>query len=100
MALRKVPGSRNYRADDGGFKEIMQSPGMSKGMVEIAGKLEGNASAVGDSTYESGPTTVRVGWSNELRQGAFVREVTPHWRDSRDAILLRVTAAMQIRNRP
>lgn len=96
--FRKVPGARNYYANDNGFKEIANSPGMSKAMQDVAKNLEGNAEAVGDSTYESGPTPVRAGWNNETRAGAFVREVVPHWRDSRDAILLRVTQAMTIRS--
>jgi len=80
-----------------GLKQIGQSPGMAKAALEVAQRLAGNANAVGDSTYEASSTTVTAGWANEKRSGALVRESEPHWRDWRDAVLLRVADAMRVR---
>lgn len=99
MALHRVPGSRHYKADDDGLRQIGSSTAMSAAVVAVAERLAGNAQAVGDGDYDAKPSTVTVGWQNERRSGAVVRESNPHWRDSRDAILLRVTAAMEVRGR-
>ena len=99
MALRRVPGSRNYRADDDGLRQIGQSAAMGTEMVSVAERIAGNAEAVGSGDYEAKPATVTVGWQNERRRGAVVRESDPDWRDSRDAILVRVLQAMEVRGR-
>lgn len=99
MALHRVPGSRNYWADDDGFKEIALSDDMRSAVLDIANDLAGNAEAVGDSTYEAKSTIVRSGWQNERRQGASVDETKVAWEDARDAILIRTADAMKIRNR-
>lgn len=91
--------SRNYVAVNKGFSEIAMDSPMKRAMLAVGKQLEGNANAVGESTYEAESTIVRVGWDNEPRQGAVVRETKAHWRDARDAVLVRVTRAMQIRNR-
>lgn len=92
-------GLNKYKADDYGLRKIAQSPGMAKATLEVAQRLAGNANAVGDSTYQAASSTVTAGWANEKRAGAVVRESEPHWRDWRDGILLRVTAAMKVRKR-
>lgn len=99
MALRRVPGSRNYRADDRGLKEIGKSPGMAAFVLAVGQRMAGNANAVGDSKYSAAGTTVRAGWDNEPRAGVRVFEVEHHWRDSRDAILVRVAESMKVRGR-
>lgn len=91
--------SRTYIADDGGLAEIAMDSPMKKVTLDVAEKMAGNANAVGESTYDAESTIVRAGWNNEPRQGAVVKEVTRHWRDSRDAVLVRVTQNMAIRNR-
>lgn len=88
-----------YKPDDYGLRKIAQSPDMAKATLEVARRLAGNANAVGDSKYEAVSSTVTAGWANEKRAGAVVRESEPHWRDWRDGILLRVTAAMRARKR-
>lgn len=91
--------SRMYTADDRGLAEIAMQAPMRKVTLDVAEKIKGNANAVGESTYDAESTIVRSGWNNEPRQGAVVKETTRHWRDSRDAVLIRVTQAMAIRNR-
>lgn len=88
-----------YTPDDYGLAKIATSPGMAKATLEVAQRMAGNANAVGDSTYEAAGMTVTAGWANEKRSGAVVRESEAHWRDSRDAILLRVRDAMKVRKR-
>jgi hypothetical protein len=99
MALHRVPGSRRYQAEDRGFREIGSSSAVGAEMVAVAERIAGNAEAVGDGEYEAKPSTVTAGWANERRSGAVVRESDPHWRDSRDAILVRVMQAMEVRRR-
>ncbi|WP_336715337.1 hypothetical protein [Arthrobacter sp. USHLN218] len=82
-----------------GLKQIGQSAGMAKASLEVARKLAGNAQAVGDADYEAANQTVTAGWANEKRAGAVVREKEPHWRDWRDAVLLRTAEAMKVRGR-
>jgi len=82
-----------------GLKQIGNSPGMAKATLAVARRAAGNANAVGDSKYEAANTTVTAGWANEKRAGAVVRESEPHWRDSRDRVLLRVADAMKARNK-
>lgn len=91
--------SRTYTAIDRGFKEIAMGPKMKKVSLDVGKEIAGNANAVGESTYDAESTIVRAGWNNETRQGAVVKETKAHWRDARDAILVRVTRSMQIRNR-
>lgn len=98
MSLKRVPGAKGYMADSNGLRELGQSTGMAKATLEAAKRMAGNANAVGDATYEAANTTVTAGWANEKRAGATVRETEPHWRDSRDAVLVRVAAAMRARN--
>jgi hypothetical protein len=66
---------------------------------QTAVRIAGNANAVGESKYESEATTVISGWENEKRAGAVVRETAPHWKDWRDAVLVRVADAMKVRKR-
>lgn len=96
MALRRVRGSRNYQAEDTGLREIGSSAAMGTAMVSTGERIAGNAQAVGSGEYEAKPSTVTAGWQNERRRGAVVRESRRDWRDSRDAILVRVTQAMAI----
>ena len=98
VKLVKVPGSRQYRAAPDGLRAVGQSDGMGRAALEVAQRMAGNANAVGDATYEADTTTVRGGWANEARAGATVRVTEPHWRDSRDAVLVRVAEAMRVRN--
>lgn len=99
MALRRVPGSRNYQADDDGLRQIGSSSAMSSEMVSVAQRIAGNAEAVGSGDYEARAATVTAGWQNERRSGAVVRESRQEWRDWRDAILVRVTRSMGMRGR-
>lgn len=98
MTLFKVKGSKSYKGDDSGFKELGTSSAMGSASLSVARQLEGNAEAVGRGTYESANTTVAAGRMNTLRAGAVVREVVPDGRDARDAILLRVAESMRVRN--
>ena len=99
MALRRVPGSRTYQADDDGLRAIGSSPAMSAEMVSVAQRIAGNAEAVGHGDYEAEAQTVTAGWQNERRSGAVVRERRQDWKDWRDATLVRVLAAMEMRGR-
>jgi hypothetical protein len=96
-----MAASRNkaYKPVDGALRAIGQSPKMGALTLQIAERLAGNANAVGESTYEAAPAKVTSGWQNEKRAGAVVREVKQDWEDWRDAILVRVTAAMRVRGR-
>lgn len=94
MELRKIPGVKSYKAAPAGVRELMLSSEVSKASQDVAARMAGNANAVGDATYSSGPTDVRAGWDNERRAGARVYVETPHWRDSRDEVLKRVSDAM------
>jgi hypothetical protein len=96
MALRRVPGSRHYQADDDGLREIGQSAAMGAEMLSVGQRIAGNAEAVGSGNYRAEAATVTVGWQNERRRGAVVRESRHEWRDWRDAILVRVLASMAI----
>lgn len=87
-----------YKPEKDGFREIGQSSEMGAFTLDVAKQLAGNANAVGDSKYEAEHQTVTGGWENERRAGAVVRESEPHWRDWRDGVLLRVTAAMRARD--
>jgi len=82
---------------DIGLKQIAQSPQIAAETLAAAKRIAGNANAVGDSKYEAESQTVAAGWNNERRSGAVVRETDPHWKDWRDAVLLRVTNAMKER---
>lgn len=100
MALRRIPGSRNYKADDTGFKQILNSSKMSAASVDAAQRIAGNAEAVGRGTYTAAATPVRAGWANETRAGATVSASPDNdWRDTRDRVLLRVLDAMTTRGR-
>lgn len=95
MTLRRVPGFPNYQAEDKGFQQISLGPDMARYMQGVADDIAGDANAVGESQYDGGITTVRMGWQNEPRISAEITETKPHWRDARDAILLRVLAAKE-----
>jgi hypothetical protein len=99
MALHKVPGSRVYLSDDSGLKDLGSSSAVGAATLAAAQRLAGNAQAVGRSEYEARPATVTVGWKNERRAGAVVRESRADWRDTRDAILLRVADSMRVRGK-
>ena len=89
--------SKKYEPVNLGLRALALSPGMAKAALEVGQRMAGNANAVGDSKYEAANTTVTAGWANERRAGAVVRESEPHWRDSRDRVLLRVADAMKVR---
>ncbi len=99
MGLHKVPGSKSYLADDSGLKDLGTSSAVAAASLAAAQRLAGNAQAVGRGTYEAAPTTVTVGWANDRRAGAVVRESRADWRDTRDAILLRVAETMKARGK-
>ena len=88
-----------YEPLPSGLAKIANSPEMANATLAIAQRMAGNATAVGDSTYEAASTTVTAGWANDRRAGAVAREVQPHWRDWRDRVLLRVADAMKVRQR-
>lgn len=96
MALQRVRGSRSYRAEDLGLRDIGTSTAIGDATLAAAQRLAGNAEAVGRGTYEAAPATVAAGWANELRAGAVVRETSPVYKDARDSILLRVAEAMKV----
>lgn len=87
----------DYRSVSDGYRELARSEWMQGVTLEVARKMAGNANAVGDSVYEAASQTVRSGWANESRAGAVVRETQRDWRDARDAVLLRVRDAMNVR---
>lgn len=97
MALHKI--NKVYSADDSGLKDLGTSSAVQAATLAAAQRLAGNAQAVGRGEYEAAPATVVVGWQNERRAGAVVRESRKDWRDTRDAILLRVADAMRVRGR-
>lgn len=96
MALRSVRGSRSYKADDSGLKELGTVQAVGDATLAAAKRLAGNAEAVGRGTYEAKPATVTAGWDNELRAGAVVRETSHDYKDARDSILRRVIEAMKV----
>ncbi|UXM92559.1 hypothetical protein [Paenarthrobacter sp. JL.01a] len=96
MALRSVRGSRNYKADDAGLKELATYQTVGDATLAAAKRLAGNAEAVGRGTYEAAPATVTAGWANERRAGAVVREKSHDYKDARDSILRRVIEAMKV----
>ncbi|MBG6083240.1 hypothetical protein [Zhihengliuella flava] len=96
--MKRVPGSRHYRALPGGIKQLAADPKVAgRACNDAAMDLAGNANSVGDSTYASAPAIVTGGWANDRRAGAAVRETTKHWRDWRDGVLLRVARSMEVR---
>ena len=99
MALQRVRGSRNYRADDSGLREFGTSAAVGEATLAAGQRLAGNAEAVGRGEYSAQPATVLAGWANERRAGAIVRETRPDWRDTRDAILNRVAESMESRGK-
>lgn len=99
MGLHKVPRSKSYMADDSGLRALGTSADVGAATLAAAQRLAGNAQAVGRSTYEAAPATVVAGWANERRAGAVVRESRKDWRDTRDAILLRVADSMKVRGK-
>lgn len=99
MGLHRVPGSKSYMADDSGLKDLGTSAAVGAATLAAAQRLAGNAQAVGRGEYEAKPATVTVGWRNERRAGAVVRESRRDWRDTRDAILLRVADSMRVRGK-
>lgn len=99
MALHKIRGVKNYMAEDRGLKDFGTSAALAAASLALAQRLAGNAQAVGRGDYTAGPATVTVGWANERRAGAVVRESRRDWRDTRDAILLRVAASMEVRGK-
>lgn len=100
MELRKIPGVRSYRAAPAGVREIMLSSGVSREVQAVASQIAAVANSAGEATYDSRALEVRGGWQNERRAGASVYVVKPHWRDSRDEILVRVAQSMAIRSGP
>jgi hypothetical protein len=84
------------KLDRKAIAELMAGPEVGKASMEVAQRLAGNANAVGDSKYEAAPAAVTVGWRNERRAGAVVRETEPSWKDARDSILLRVAEQMGV----
>lgn len=89
--------AKGYTPLDSGLQALGKSEGMSRGMLDVAKTIARKADQRGEGTYEAAPQTVRAGWKNEPRAGAVVREKEHDWRDSRDRVLLRVTASMKIR---
>lgn len=98
MRTQKIPGVRSYRAAPDGVREMLASSGMSKVAEQEASRIAAAANTVGDATYGSRPQPVRGGYQNELRAGASVYVVEDHWRDTRDAVLLRVAESMTRRS--
>ncbi|SDK79222.1 hypothetical protein [Arthrobacter sp. ok362] len=99
MGLRKVPGSRSYLADDSGLRELGTSSAVGAVTLAAAQRLAANAASVGHGEYEAAPATVTAGWANERRAGAVVRESRKDWRDTRDAVLMRVAQSMEARGK-
>ena len=95
MALKRVPGvSKNYLANDDGFKHLGRSQKMQAEMMESGREIAGVAASVGKSEYGVNPTVVTTGWENERRAGATVFESKFHLADWRDSILKRTAEAM------
>jgi len=85
----------NYTPDHDGLREIGSSAEMGAACFEVAQRVAGNAQAVGHGEYSAERSVVTAGWRNERRAGAVVRESRQDWKDTRDAILVRVTEAMR-----
>lgn len=94
MALRRVPGARNYQAEDRGFDQIALGTGMVKFMDQFGKDTAGNMQAVGKSEYDSEVVTAPGGWENKPRASARIYESKPHPADARNAIMVRVLEAM------
>ncbi len=86
----------SYKPLSDGFRSLGMDAAVGAVTLAAAKSIAGNAQAVGRGTYEAVPAIVTAGWSNERRTGAIVRESSPDYRDSRDAILLRVIASMKV----
>jgi hypothetical protein len=99
MGLHKIPGVKSYLADDSGLRDLATSSAVGDATLVAAQRLAGNAEAVGRGEYEAASATVVAGWANERRAGAVVRESRKDWRDTRDAILLRVAESMNVRGK-
>lgn len=91
----------NYTPLASGLKELGNSDGMKRETLAVARTIATKANQRGKSRYEAKGQTVHLGWKNEPRAGAAVseKEEGRDWRDSRDRVLLRVTASMAIRGR-
>lgn len=91
--------AKNYEPLESGLREVGKSDGMKRETLAVARSLASKAGQRGKSTYEAASQTVYLGWKNDARAGAVVREKNRDWRDTRDRVLLRVTASMAIRGR-
>ncbi|QCB97121.1 hypothetical protein E5206_09410 [Arthrobacter sp. PAMC25564] len=84
-------------ADDAGLKELGASSIIGTATMNAASDLARKAQSVGRGEYSAAPMTVVAGWANERRAGAVVRETRRDWKDTRDAVLLRVADSMKAR---
>ena len=95
MGLQRI--SRAYVADDSGLRSIGAASAAGAEALKAAQAIAARADATGRSDYSAAPAIVTVGWQNERRAGAVVRETRRDWRDVRDTVLLRVLAGMRRR---
>ncbi|WP_409017069.1 hypothetical protein [Arthrobacter sp. MP_2.3] len=82
-----------------GLRDFGTSAAIAAATLSAAQRLASSAAAAGKGSYEASPTTVTAGWANERRAGAVVRETRKDWRDTRNAILLRVAQSMEVRGK-
>ena len=97
MGLHRI--SRVYLADDSGLRSLGSSSRMGSEAMKAASEIAAAANSAGKGSYSVLPAVVTAGWVNERRMGAVVREVRPDWRDTRDAVLLKVLGSMGRRGR-
>lgn len=83
-----------YKAVSAGLKELGMSAWMGGQCLTAAQKLASAASTAGDATYGASLAIVHGGHNNEERAGAKVSVTEPHWRDSRDRVLVNITKTM------
>jgi len=91
--MKRVPGSKRYRALDAGLRSLGNYNAMGAETLAAAQRLAGNANAVGDSEYQASRATVKAGFNHESRAGAVVFERLPHPTDAEEQILRRVVEA-------
>jgi hypothetical protein len=90
--------ARRYKSLAPGLKAVGQSTAVSQVALAAARDLAAEANRADPSgRYEAASKTVIVGWMNERRAGAVVREGAVSWRGRRERTLARVAGLMKAR---
>lgn len=90
--------AKSYKSIEAGLKAVGQSPALGKVALSAARELQALSNQNDPAgNYEASQKTVTVGWKNERRAGAVVRETTPSWRGRQNRTLARVAGLMKAR---